>query len=68
MDEACVEEGARQDWRDGWRTGDVVALRFKDGSCITIMGDAWDIGFPECHCWRDAGHFDECSAKGARHA
>lgn len=48
-------------WRDGWRTGDTVRANFSDGSCITMAGEAWDVGFPTCFCWAGIGHNDDCS-------
>lgn len=46
--------GSSIDWRDGWRTGDVQRHTFGDGSIITVAGDAWDFGFPNCFCWAGA--------------
>ena len=43
--------GSSISWRDGWRTGDVRSHTFADGSVITVAGDAWDLGFPDCFCW-----------------
>jgi hypothetical protein len=47
-------------WRDGRQTGDAYRIDFSDGSCITVAGDAWDYGFPNCWCWHGAGHNDDC--------
>ena len=57
--------GSSIDWRDGWQTGDVRRHTFGDGSCITVAGDAWDIGFDGCFCWQGDGHDDECDAANA---
>jgi hypothetical protein len=46
--------GASVSWRDGWQTGDVRSYEFSDGSVITVAGEAWDIGFPDCFCWAGA--------------
>jgi hypothetical protein len=43
--------GSSISWRDGWATGDVRSHTFSDGSVITVCGEAWDIGFPDCFCW-----------------
>ena len=53
------------DWRDGWQTGDVQRHTFGDGSCITVAGECWDIGFDGCFCWQGDGHDDECDAANA---
>lgn len=59
----CIEHhGGVLTWRDGWRTGDTVRADFPDGSCITMAGDAWDIGFPGCFCWAGCGHDESCEA------
>jgi len=34
---------------------------FADNSVITFMGEAWDIGYPNCWCWQGAGHTEECT-------
>lgn len=54
--------GATTEWRDGWHTGDTYRLVFRDGSIITVAGDAWDFGFADCWCWEGAGHNDDCTA------
>jgi hypothetical protein len=46
--------GSSVDWRDGWQIGDVRSHTFSDGSVITVCGEAWDIGFPDCYCWAGA--------------
>ena len=38
---------------------------FHDGSSITISGDEWDIGYPDCMCFRGAGHSPDCPAHNA---
>ena len=43
-------------WRDGYRVGHCARYSFPDGSIITEAGGAWDFGFPDCFCWRGAGH------------
>jgi hypothetical protein len=50
-------------WRDGWRTGDVRRIDFRDGSCLTVAGNAWDLGYPACWCWQGAGHTDDCTQR-----
>jgi hypothetical protein len=35
-------------WRDKCR------FTFDDRSIITVAGDAWDLGYPDCYCWADA--------------
>ena len=56
LDDVCKAAGAEVEWRDGYRTGDTYRYDFPDGSCITVSGAAWDIGYPDCFCWRDDGH------------
>lgn len=51
---ACLSE----DWRDGYRVGDVVRYTFADQSVITISGDAWDFGCLDCYCWAEYPHHD----------
>jgi hypothetical protein len=35
-----------------------------DGSVITSVGSAWDLGYPECWCWAGVGHSADCEAAG----
>lgn len=63
IDTLCQRAGGRQEWRDGYRTGDVYAWRFDDGSSIVGGSAAWDIGVsPDCYCWAGVGHSDDCKA------
>ncbi len=57
-----AEESSRADWRDGYRTGEVVRYTFLDGSVITEAGAAWDFGYLDCFCWQGVGHTEECTA------
>ena len=54
--------GSSIDWRDGWRTGDAHRHTFRDGSIITVAGDAWDFGFATCFCWAGCPN-DDCTAQ-----
>lgn len=36
-----------------WHT---YAYRFPDGSAITVAGDGWDLGYPDCWCWASWPH------------
>lgn len=65
LDDACRAVGAQTTWRGGYRIryisnprrhGDTYRYDFPDGSSITVAGAAWDIGYPDCFCWRDDGH------------
>lgn len=60
LDDVCEAEGGRLEYRDGYRTGDVMRYAFNDESAILIAGDAWDLGYPGCYCWQGEGHTDEC--------
>jgi len=31
---------------------------FGDGSVITVVGNGWDLGYPDCYCWQGVGHND----------
>lgn len=55
---ACRERGT---WPD--TDGDAERWAFPDGSVITIAGEGWDLGYPDCFCWRGAGHADDCRAE-----
>jgi hypothetical protein len=55
LDSLSSDAGARCDWRDGFAT-DVYRYTYPDGSIITVAGDAWDFGYPDCFCWPEAGH------------
>lgn len=63
FDELIAEHGGTSAWRDGFQTGDVVRHTFPDGSVITVAGDGWDFGYPECFCWQGAGHTEECDSR-----
>ncbi len=28
-----------------------MRFTFADDSCLTVAGDAWDYGYPDCWCW-----------------
>ncbi len=43
-------------------SADVYRWDFRDGSCLTMCGDGWDLGFPRCYCWQEAGHVEDCPA------
>lgn len=58
----CDDHDATVMWRDGYRMGNVVRYKFPDGSTITEAGGAWDIGYPDCFCWRGGGHTGDCTA------
>ena len=45
--------------------GNASRYVFDDGSSITISGDEWDIGYPDCMCFRGAGHSPDCPAHNA---
>ena len=45
------------------RKPDTCRILFQDDSIITTSGDAWDFGHPDCWCWQDAGHADDCVAR-----
>jgi hypothetical protein len=60
LDQLIDQHNGALTWRDGWHTGDTVRADFRDGSSITMAGDAWDIGYPECFCWAGVGHGDDC--------
>lgn len=53
----------KEEWRDGYRVGDVVKVTFPDGSIITVAGDAWDFGHEDCWCWASFPHRDECEKR-----
>jgi hypothetical protein len=57
----CEANGGVPDYRDGRVGADTVAYRFADGSVLTIAGDCWGIGYPECYCHQDADHNDYCT-------
>lgn len=40
-----------------------VRYQFRDGSVVTVAGDAWDIGYPDCSCWQGVGHDERCEAR-----
>lgn len=61
IDAACATAGGTRDWEYGYGT-DSYRWTFRDGSCLTMHGDAWDYGYPECFCWQGAGHKDDCVA------
>jgi hypothetical protein len=64
IDDVCREHAvphARPEYRDGWGT-DTYRWVFADGSVLTMAGAAWDFGYPDCWCWRGAGHTDDCPA------
>lgn len=48
--------GSTVEWRDGYWAGHVFRHVLRDGSVITVAGDAWDLGFAECYCWQGEGH------------
>ena len=50
--EVVARYQGKEEWRDGYRTGDVVRVTFPDNSVITVAGDAWDLGYPNCFCWQ----------------
>lgn len=54
--------GVTVEWRDGYRTGDTVAYRLRDGSSIIQSGDAWDLGCCAGFCWASTG----CDCGAAR--
>ena len=49
LDDLCKAYGARH------TSNDICDdhFSFADGSAISVHGGAWDIGYPDCGCWRD---------------
>jgi hypothetical protein len=58
LTEILEDTSVREDWRDGYRTGDTVRYTFMDDSVITVAGDAWDLGYPSCYCWQSCPNED----------
>lgn len=63
FDAECSDACVRCEWRDGFKVGDTYRYEFVDGSVITVAGDGWDFGYPDCYCWRGAGHTEECQVQ-----
>jgi hypothetical protein len=59
LDVACDAE-------EGYRTeaagSGTYRWDFADGSCITVAGPAWDLGYSSCFCWQGGGHSEDCLA------
>lgn len=52
MEKAAKIYGGSKDERGYW---------FHDGSRITVLCDAWDIGFADCDCFASHGHSERCT-------
>ncbi len=61
LEAALRDAFARAELRPG--TTDVTRWTLGDGSVITTAGDGWDYGYPDCWCWRGAGHAEHCTAR-----
>ena len=61
--EVIESRGGRRDYTNRRRrhsTDDTTCYDLPDGSVITVAGGGWDLGYPECTCWRGTGHADDC--------
>jgi len=61
LDDLCRAANGRQEWRDGYRTGDHYKWIFGDSSVIMVCCGCWDLGYVDCWCWDGEGHTDKCS-------
>lgn len=59
LSDICADNSAYK--RDPDRCGTTERYTFRDGSVITICGDGWDFGYPDCFCWHECGHTEECA-------
>ena len=65
LDQICRDAGAEVEYSDcdsiHSRTSQTrIRYTLSDGSVILDAGDAWDLGYHDCWCWRGEGHNDEC--------
>ena len=60
----CEESGGAADERDSGTDNCLRRWVFSDGSAILDVGNAWDLGYAGCYCWRGDGHTDECRDEG----
>jgi len=65
LTEVLEDTSIREDWRDGYRTGDVIRYTFMDQSVITVAGDGWDLGYGLCYCWRSCPN-EDCPIHGSQ--
>ena len=59
MDAICRPLASDISRDDGHST---IRYTFPDKSVITVAGDAWDFGYPDCYCWQGdtGGHGNHC--------
>lgn len=55
-DGATIDDLIRQHGGHHRQSDNIHAYDFADGSTITIADGGWDIGYPDCYCWRGLGH------------
>jgi hypothetical protein len=64
LEDVLRAEGGSAEYRDGRGiAGGAERWTLPDGSIITIAGDAWDFGYPDCFCWASHGHNPEGCAR-----
>ena len=51
LDSVSVDAMAHVDWKHGLAT-DTYRYTYPDCSVITVAGDGWDFGYPDCFCWK----------------
>lgn len=59
-DGQSISDVAERMGADREREHEKCRYTFPDGSIITVAGDGWDLGYPDCWCWQGAGHHEDC--------